>query len=556
MIGQINDFLSAYPEIQAIVVISCISAIGIALGKIKVAGVSLGVTFVFFVGILAGHLGLEADAAMLSYAESFGLVIFVYALGLQVGPGFFSSLREGGVRLNVQSLLLIVAGTALALALIPLSGIKLPDMVGALCGATTNTPALAAAQQTLEQMGCGTSGAALSCAVTYPLGVVGVILAIVIARRLPVSKRRAGEDNDAQTAKNRTYIAELKIVNPGVDGMRIVDIPSVVNSHFVISRLWRDGDVIIPIYDTRLKLGDHVLVITTESDRQPLVKLFGEQEDKDWNRKNIDWNKIDSHLISQRLVVTRPEINGKKLGDLRLRNHYGVNITRIYRAGVQLLATSDLRLQMGDKLTVVGERASVRNVESVIGNAIKSLKEPNLITIFIGIIIGLLFGIIPISFPGMGNPIRLGLAGGPIVAGILIGAFGPRIHMVTYTTRSVNLMLRAFGLAVYLACLGLDAGRHFFETVVCANGLILLGCGLLITFVPVLMAILLLTRYSRTGLGTIYGMVCGCMANPMALDYVNSTSKGDKASVAYATVYPLAMFARVIISQLLLIMLL
>ena len=338
--------------------------------------------------------------------------------------------------------------------------------------------------------------------------------------------------------------------------MRIVDIPSVVNSHFVISRLWRDGDVIIPIYDTRLKLGDHVLVITTESDRQPLVKLFGEQEDKDWNRKNIDWNKIDSHLISQRLVVTRPEINGKKLGDLRLRNHYGVNITRIYRAGVQLLATSDLRLQMGDKLTVVGERASVRNVESVIGNAIKSLKEPNLITIFIGIIIGLLFGIIPISFPGMGNPIRLGLAGGPIVAGILIGAFGPRIHMVTYTTRSVNLMLRAFGLAVYLACLGLDAGRHFFETVVCANGLILLGCGLLITFVPVLMAILLLTRYSRTGLGTIYGMVCGCMANPMALDYVNSTSKGDKASVAYATVYPLAMFARVIISQLLLILLL
>ena len=556
MIGQINDFLSAYPEIQAIVVISCISAIGIALGKIKVAGVSLGVTFVFFVGILAGHLGLEADAAMLSYAESFGLVIFVYALGLQVGPGFFSSLREGGVRLNVQSLLLIVAGTALALALIPLSGIKLPDMVGALCGATTNTPALAAAQQTLEQMGRGTSGAALSCAVTYPLGVVGVILVIVIARRLPVSKRRAGEDNDAQTAKNRTYIAELKIVNPGVDGMRIVDIPSVVNSHFVISRLWRDGDVIIPIYDTRLKLGDHVLVITTESDRQPLVKLFGEQEDKDWNRKNIDWNKIDSHLISQRLVVTRPEINGKKLGDLRLRNHYGVNITRIYRAGVQLLATSDLRLQMGDKLTVVGERASVRNVESVIGNAIKSLKEPNLITIFIGIIIGLLFGIIPISFPGMGNPIRLGLAGGPIVAGILIGAFGPRIHMVTYTTRSVNLMLRAFGLAVYLACLGLDAGRHFFETVVCVNGLILLGCGLLITFVPVLMAILLLTRYSRTGLGTIYGMVCGCMANPMALDYVNSTSKGDKASVAYATVYPLAMFARVIISQLLLILLL
>lgn len=554
MIDQINRLLSGYPEIQAIVVIACISALGLALGKLKVAGISLGVTFVFFVGIIAGHFGLEVNHDMLSYAESFGLVIFVYALGLQVGPGFFSSLREGGIRLNLQSLSLVLLGTVFAMALVPVSGILLPDMVGALCGATTNTPALAAAQQTLQQFGLDTSGAALSCAVTYPLGVVGVILAIVLTRKIVGGRRSKEQDGSSQPSKNKTYIAEFRIVNPELDGKKIIEVSRRAHLHFVVSRLWRNEKVQIPVFDTQLRLGDHILVITTENEVGLLTSLFGEQEEKDWNKKNIDWNKIDSQLVSQRYVVTRHEINGKRLGDLKLRNHFGVNITRIYRAGVQLLATSDLRLQVGDKITVVGEKASLRNVEALLGNAIKSLKEPNLIAIFIGIIIGLLFGIIPIYFPGMDNPIRLGLAGGPIVAGILVGAFGPRIHMITYTTRSVNLMLRAFGLSVYLACLGLDAGRHFFETVICANGLLLLLCGALITFVPVLLAIVLLAVTTKTDLNVIYGMVCGSMANPMALDYVNSTTSGDRASVAYATVYPLSMFARVIIAQLLLIM--
>lgn len=552
MIDILNDFLSNYQDIQAIIIISIISALGLALGKLKVGGISLGVTFVFFVGILAGHLGVEIDHQMLRYAESFGLVIFVYALGLQVGPGFFSSFRQGGIQLNLLSIGLVLLGTVFSIALMPVFGIDLPDMVGILCGATTNTPALAAAQQTLQQLNMDTSGAALSCAVTYPLGAVGVILALALVHKFFVKKERTVSAVNEHS--NHTYIAEFKINNSGISGKKICDISQISHRKFVISRLWRDGKVFIPIFNTELLLGDHILVITTEDDLDSLTMLFGEQEKKDWNNSSIDWNKIDSQLISQRFVVSKSEINGKKLGDLKLRNHFGVNITRVYRAGVQLLATPDLVLQLGDKLTVVGEKASLKNVEELLGNAIKSLKEPNLITIFIGIILGLLLGVIPIALPGMDSTIRLGLAGGPILSGILIGAFGPRLHMVTYTTRSVNLMMRAFGLAVYLACLGIDSGRHFFETVVGLNGILWVSCGFLITFIPVFLIILILVKFTKLDYGFITGMVCGGMANPMALNYINDNINGDNASVAYATVYPLSMFVRVIIAQLILIL--
>lgn len=552
MIDILNNFLSNYQDIQAIIIISIISALGLALGKLKVGGISLGVTFVFFVGILAGHLGVEIDHQMLRYAESFGLVIFVYALGLQVGPGFFSSFRQGGIQLNLLSIGLVLLGTVFSIALMPVFGIDLPDMVGILCGATTNTPALAAAQQTLQQLNMDTSGAALSCAVTYPLGAVGVILALALVHKFFVKKERTVSAVNEHS--NHTYIAEFKINNSGISGKKICDISQISHRKFVISRLWRDGKVFIPIFNTELLLGDHILVITTEDDLDSLTMLFGEQEKKDWNNSSIDWNKIDSQLISQRFVVSKSEINGKKLGDLKLRNHFGVNITRVYRAGVQLLATPDLVLQLGDKLTVVGEKASLKNVEELLGNAIKSLKEPNLITIFIGIILGLLLGVIPIALPGMDSTIRLGLAGGPILSGILIGAFGPRLHMVTYTTRSVNLMMRAFGLAVYLACLGIDSGRHFFETVVGLNGILWVSCGFLITFIPVFLIILILVKFTKLDYGFITGMVCGGMANPMALNYINDNINGDNASVAYATVYPLSMFVRVIIAQLILIL--
>lgn len=540
-----------HSALQAVIVLSLISAIGLGLGKVRVCGISLGVTFVFFTGILSGHFGLSIDPQMLNYAESFGLVLFVYALGLQVGPGFFSSFRQGGVQLNLLAIGVVLVGTLLAVLGSYACGISLPDMVGILCGATTNTPALGAAQQTLKQLGLETSTPALGCAVTYPLGVVGVILAILLMRKVMVRK----EDLEVKEKENenKTYIAAFQVHNPAIFNMSIKEIGALKNyPKFVISRLWRDGNVSIPTSDKVIKEGDRLLVITSEKNAPALTVLFGEQEHTDWNKEDIDWNAIDSQLISQRIVVTRPELNGKKLGSLHLRNHYGINISRVYRSGVQLLATAELTLQLGDRLTVVGEAASIHNVEKVLGNAIKSLKEPNLVAVFVGIILGLALGAVPISIPGISAPIKLGLAGGPIIVGILIGTFGPRMHMVTYTTRSANLMLRALGLSLYLACLGLDAGAHFFETVFRPEGALWIAVGFALTVIPVLIVGVVAFKWAKVDFGSVTGMLCGSMANPMALNYANDTIPGDNPSVAYATVYPLCMFIRVIIAQVLL----
>lgn len=546
----LNSLFIEHSALQAVVVISLISAIGLGLGKIHIMGISLGVTFVFFAGILAGHLGLSVDPQMLNYAESFGLVLFVYALGLQVGPGFFSSFRKGGLKLNTIAIGVVLIGTIMTVIFSITTGVSLPDMVGILCGATTNTPALGAAQQTLKQLGLESNGPALSCAVTYPLGVIGVILAILAVRKLFVRKDDLvlKEKEDA----NKTYIAAFQVHNPAVFNKSIKDIAHLSYPKFVISRLWRDGKVSIPTSEKIIKENDRLLVITSEKYAQVLTVLFGEQENTDWNKEDIDWNAIDSQLISQRIVVTRPEINGKKLGSLKLRNHYGINISRVYRSGVQLLATSELTLQLGDRLTVVGEAAAIHNVEKVLGNAVKSLKEPNLIAVFIGIVLGLALGAIPFTIPGISAPVKLGLAGGPIVVGILIGTFGPRMHMVTYTTRSANLMLRAMGLSMYLACLGLDAGAHFFETVIRPEGLIWIVLGFIITFVPVVLMGIISFKMFKIDFGSVAGMLCGSMANPMALNYANDTIPGDNPSVSYATVYPLCMFLRVIIAQVIL----
>ena len=539
---------------QALAVLSLISAVGLGLGKVRILGVSLGVTFVFFAGILAGHLGLEIDPQMLTYAESFGLVVFVYALGLQVGPGFFSSFRSGGVRLNMLAVGVVLTGTLMAVLGCFLLDISMSDMMGILCGATTNTPALGAAQQTLKQFGLDASGAALGCAVTYPLGVVGVILAILVLRKFLTRPQDLQEKEKEDV--NKPYIATFQVHNPAIFDKNIKELGDLHYAKFVISRLWRDGKVTIPTSDTVVREGDRLLVITSEKNAPTLTVLFGEQEHTDWNKEDIDWNAIDSQLISQRIVVTRPELNGKKLGSLHLRNSYGVNITRIYRSGVQLLATAGLRLQLGDRLTVVGEEAALHNVEKVLGNAVKSLKEPNLVAVFIGIVLGLMVGAIPIFLPGMSSPIKLGLAGGPIIVGILIGTFGPRLHMITYTTRSANLMLRSLGLSLYLACLGLDAGEHFFETVFRPEGLLWVGTGFVLTVVPVLVVGAVAFRWMKTDFGSTVGMLCGSMANPMALNYANDTLPGDNPSVAYATVYPLSMFLRVIIAQVVLMFLL
>ena len=544
------DLFFEQTALQAVIILSLIISTGLGLGKLHICGISLGLTFVFFMGILAGHLGFAIDPQMLTYAESFGLVLFVYALGLQVGPGFFSSLQQGGYKLNMLGLGVILLGTIMAVALTAITPISMPDMVGILCGATTNTPALGAAQQTLKQLGESTSGAALSCAVTYPLGVVGVILAIIVVKKLFV--RPADMEQHEHEDPNHTYIATFQVHNPAIYNKSIQDLVHISTIKFVISRLWRNGQVSIPTSEKILKEHDRLLVITTEKDVQALTILFGEQEKKDWNKEDIDWNAIDSELISKHIVISRPEINGKKLGSLRLRNTYGINISRVLRSGVQLLATPELVLQLGDRLTVVGEAAAIKNVEKVLGNTVKTLKDPNLASIFIGIVLGLIVGSIPIAIPGISDPVRVGLAGGPIIAGIVIGSYGPRLHLVTYATRSASLMLRGIGLSLYLACLGLDSGVHFFDTVMRPEGALWIGIGFLITFIPVVIMALVALRLCKMDFGNTCGMLCGSMANPMALNYANDIIPNDNPAISYATVYPLGMFIRVIIAQLIL----
>ena len=419
--------------------------------------------------------------------------------------------------------------------------------MGLLCGATTNTPALGAAQSALQHLGLPTGGAALGCAVTYPLGVVGVILAILLMRKLFVKPEDLEPKSDGN--ENDTFVGQFVAINPAIAGKTIAEISQMTHFKFIISRIWRDGQVIVPISSNHIHLNDSVLVVTTKDDAEAMTLLFGKRVEKDWNREQIDWNSIDSKVESRVLVISRTELNGKLLGQLQLRHTYGVNVSRVMRGDVKLLATPDLRLQYGDRVAVVGAPQDIDNVEGFLGNAVQTLNEPNLAAIFIGIILGLALGTIPISIPGMDVPVRLGIAGGPILVGILVGTFGPRFHLITYTTRSASLMLRKLGLSLYLACLGLEAGGGFFETVIRSEGLLWIGLGFLLTVVPVLIVGLIALKTRRMDYGTICGILCGSMANPMALSYANETIKGDSSSVSYATVYPLSMFIRVIIAQ-------
>lgn len=541
--------------VQAVIIISLVSALGLYLGRIKIFGISLGITFVFFAGIFAGHLGIVVNKDMLYFAQSFGLILFVYALGLQVGPGFFSSLKKGGVAMNMMGLGVILLGLIMTVSLHWVTGVSLSNMVGLLCGAVTNTPALGAAQQALLQIDPantkGVTDMALACAVAYPLGVVGVILAIIILRALFADKKQKDLKEQRDTT---TYVAEFHVSNPAIYEKSIKDVMKLTDRHFVISRVWRNGKVSIPTSDTLLHEHDHLLIISVKSDVENIKVLFGEQENVDWNKADIDWNAIDSQLISRRIAVTRNRVNGVKLGSLRLRNLYGINITRVNRAGIDLLASPDLRLQIGDRLTIVGEANSVNTVGKILGDEIKRLNNPNLLAVFIGISLGMLLGALPITLPGMSTPVKLGIAGGPIIVGILMGAFGPRFHLTTYTTMSANLMLRQLGIIIYLAGLGIDSGVHFFETVFRAEGLLWIGLGFLLTIVPVLIVGFISSQFFKLDYAHNVGMLCGSMANPMALSYANTTVDGDEPSVSYATVYPLSMFIRVISAQLVLML--
>lgn len=545
----ITEILSTDSPVHSIVALSLICALGLALGKVRVMGISLGVAFVFFIGILAGHFGLRVNAQCLGYAETFGLVIFVYMLGLSVGPNFFGSLRREGLPLNLWSLAIILLGTLFAVVLVPLTGVSLPDMVGLLCGATTNTPALGAAQQALQQTGHAAGTLALGTAVTYPFGVVGVIIVMVILRRVLV--RPADLQIPARDDANKTYIGEYLVVNPALDGKKVSDF--ALNSHerFIISRIWRGQEVIVPGADTELRQNDKVLVITNKDDRKAMEILFGRETATNWNADQIDWNHIDAEVASRTVVVTRKVLNGKHLVDLQLRSTYGVNVSRVLRGDLKLLATDDLRLQYGDRVVVVGPPSALDNVEKFIGNAVQTLNEPNLGSIFLGMVLGLLLGLIPVAIPGAAVPVHLGVAGGPIVMGIIVGALGPKAHIISYTTRSASLILRKFGLSLYLACLGLEAGKDFFHTLIRPEGLMWIGIGALLTLIPIFIIGVIMLRMHKYDFGTICGVLCGSMANPMALGYANDTIQGETPSLSYASVYPLGMFIRVLIAQVL-----
>ncbi len=553
-----NWFIDIFTEqtfIQAILVISVICAIGLGLGNLKIRGFSLGVIFVFFIGILAGHFGFEVNQDMLIIIQNFGLILFIYALGVQVGPGFFSSFKKGGIKLNLLALLLLVIGTVMAVVIYWCTDTPLGDMMGLFSGAVTNTPMLGAAQQTLLQTNPGDiEGAnrmAMACAIGYPLGVIGMILCVMFFRGTLGKKAIRQQDG----ASDNTFVAEYQVSNPAIFGKTIKDIRQGADCHFVISRIWKDGRVIIPTSETIIEENEHLLVISGKSDIEKVRTLFGHRENIDWNKEDIDWNAIDSQLISEKVLVTKPEINGAKLGDLRLRNSFGINITRVNRAGIDLLPNRSLRLQLGDKLTIVGEARAIENVGAILGNKEKELYTPNLFAIFIGLALGLILGCIPIAFPGMTMPVKLGIAGGPIIVGLLMGAFGPRFHLSIYMSQSANLMLRQLGLTIYLAGLGLSAGAGFFETAFSAEGLKWVLISFSLAVVPVLLTGFIAAKFFKTDYADNVGMLCGSMANPFALDFADPKGEGEDPAVAYATVYPAGIFLRVISVQIVMLLL-
>ena len=539
---------------QAVLVLSLICGAGLAMGKIKILGISLGATFVFFAGILAGHFGLAVNPDMLIVLQNFGLILFIYALGVQVGPGFFGSLKKGGFKLNMLATLLMVVGTLMMLILHWTTDISLADLMGLFSGAVTNTPMLGSAQQALLQVSPESineaNNMAMACAVGYPFGLIGMVVCVAILQKTLAPRRNK---KAVSRRSDNTFITEYIVSNPEIFEKSIQEIRSNADCQFVISRIWKDGKVIIPTGETIIEENEHILVISGKSDVENLTRLFGPQEKVDWNKQDIDWNAIDSQLVSQKVLVSKPEINGTKLGDLRLRNSFGINITRVNRAGIDLLPSRSLRLQLGDRLTIVGEARSIENAARILGNEAKQLRTPNLTSVFIGIVIGLILGSIPFAIPGMSMPVKLGIAGGPIIVGILMGAFGPRFHLATYISQSASLMLRQLGLTIYLAGLGLSAGAGFFETVFSADGLkwVLISCALAV--VPVLIVGFIASKMFKTDYAKNVGMLCGSMANPIALNYANSTTEGDEPAVAYATVYPISIFLRVISAQIIML---
>lgn len=537
---------------HSVLILALTISIGVMLGKIKVAGVSLGVTWILFTGLLFSHFGMRLESHLLHFMKEFGLILFVYSIGLQVGPGFFSAFKKGGLQLNIVAMSLVFLGVLTTVIIHFVTGVPITTMVGILSGAVTNTPGLGAAQQAYSDMGGGNaSDIAMAYAVAYPLGVIGMILTLIAMRYIfRVDARK--EEEQAMVAggnnENSAITLSLQVRNEALEGKSINELAMLLGRNIVISRLHHVGkEQELVEANTVLHINDELLVVTTVKDAASVIAFIGKEVEAEWDGKN-------QNLISRRILITKPELNGKKLAELELRSTFGISITRVNRAGVDLVATPSLQLQMGDRVTIVGSESSIKKAEQLLGNSLKRLDHPNLIPIFIGIALGVILGSIPFVFPGIPQPVKLGLAGGPLIVAILIGRFGPKYKLVTYTTTSANLMVREIGIALFLACVGLEAGEGFVETVVEKQGYIWIGYGALITIVPLILSGILGRYVFKLNYYTLIGVLSGATTNPPALAFSNDTTSCDAPSVGYATVYPFTMFLRVLTAQLLVLM--
>lgn len=556
----LRNLFEGYPNLwgggvaHSVLILSLVIAFGIMLGKIKVAGISLGVTWILFVGIVSGHFNLNLDEHLLHFLKEFGLILFVYSIGLQVGPGFFSAFKKGGFTLNMLAMTTIFLSVVITIILHFTTGTPITTMVGILSGAVTNTPGLGAAQQANSDLnGIDAPEIAMGYAVAYPLGVVGAILSL-LALKYILNINTPKEEADAE--KGLGHLQELtvrpvtlEIKNEAINGKPIKEIRPLVNRNFVISRICHhEGkqETELVNSDTILHTNDKILVISNPIDIEAISVFFGKQVE-------MEWEQLNKNLISRRILITKPELNGKTLAQLKIRNNFGASITRINRSGVDLVATPNLQLQMGDRVTVVGSELAVGHAEKILGNSMKRLNHPNLIPIFIGIALGCILGSIPFMFPGIPQPVKLGLAGGPLIVSILISRFGPQYKMITYTTMSANLMVREIGIALFLACVGLGAGKGFIETIVNEGGYIWIAYGAAITVIPLLITGLIGRYGCKLNYYTLIGVLSGANTNPPALAYSNELTSCDAPAVGYATVYPLAMFLRVLTAQLLIL---
>lgn len=553
----LQDLLTNPDSIAHIVALyAFVIAAGVLLGKIKVFGISLGVTFVLFVGILAGHFGFTGNQSILSFLQDFGLILFVFCIGLQVGPSFFSSFKKGGIRLNMLAMGIVALNIAVALIIYyALQGrVDIPMMVGILCGAVTNTPGLGAANEALQQLHYQGPEIAMGYACAYPLGVMGIILSLIVIRYIcRVNLDKEADDIQKEEEANphlKPYNIALKVENAALSGKKLSQVQNFLARDFVCSRILQDGHVHIPNADTVLRLGDEMNIVCAEDDSEAIQSFIGSKVE------NIDWDnqsKQDKPMVSRRILVTQPAINGKTLGELHFSSMYGVNVTRVNRSGMDLFAARQLILQVGDRVMVVGPQDAIERVADLLGNQLKRLDHPNIVTIFIGIFCGILFGSLPIALPGMPTPVKLGLAGGPLIISILIGRFGHKVKLVTYTTMSANLMLREVGLVLFLASVGIKAGGNFVQTVVEGDGLLYVGIGFLITFLPLLIIGMIARWRHKINYFTLMGLIAGSNTDPPALAYANQISGNDAPAVGYSTVYPLAMFLRILTAQLLIL---